>query len=428
MRYKNLFYKSLDFLEAKKEKMRTILHSDLNNFYASVEVLKHPEFKDVPLVVCGSVEDRHGIVLAKNQIAKEFNIKTGDVLWEAEQKCKNVVAVLADHYSYEQMSKRVRKIYERFTDHIEPFGIDECWLDVSDSVNLFGCGQQIAEKIRLAVKEELGLTVSIGVSFNKVFAKLGSDMKKPDAITVIDANNFKQKVWPLDARELLFVGKSTGAKLNAIGIHTIGDIATTDQRVLEGLLGVWGKTLYNYANGLDNSPVESRAGDVKSIGNSLTDYKDLYTFEEVKTLLMLLSESVASRLRESGLGKAKTVKITITDNQLQTYNKQTKLQYPSSSAIDIANTAYDLFESVYKWQNPVRAAGVSVCDFTLNTEQTFMDFEKDKHEKNQRLDKAVDGIRKKYGNASIRHARILQDKKLASTDIKGDPFGKNTVK
>lgn len=425
MRYKNLYIKSLNYLKKKGGKMRTILHSDLNNFYASVEVLKHPEYVDKPLAVCGSVEDRHGIVLAKNQIAKGFDIKTGEVLWQAKQKCKDLVCVLADHTSYEIMSKKVRRIYERFTDNIEPFGIDECWLDVTDCTKIFGTGEQIAHKIRQTVKEELGLTVSIGVSFNKVFAKLGSDMKKPDAVTVIDVNNFKQKVWPLSAKDLLFVGKSTYAKLNSIGVHTIGDIARLDPKVLSSLLGVWGNTLYSYANGLDNSPVEKNASDVKSIGNSLTSYKDLNTFEEVKTLLLLLSESVCSRLRESGLGKAMTVKVTVTDNELQTYGKQAKLLHPTNSSIEIANVAYELFEKVYKWHNPVRAAGVSVCDFTHSLEQMYFDVDKDKHDKQERLDMAIDDIRKKYGNSSMQRARILQDKKFASMDIKGDPFGKN---
>lgn len=405
--------------------MRTILHSDLNNFYASVETLKHPEYKDCPLAVCGSVEDRHGIVLAKNQIAKQFNIKTGDVLWEARQKCKNLVAVTADHKSYEQISKRVREIYSRFTDHIEPFGIDECWLDLTDSVKNFGSGKQIAEQIRTTVKNEIGITVSIGVSFNKVFAKLGSDMKKPDAITVIDSKNFKQKVWKLPVEELLFVGKATKKKLNSIGVKTIGDIANTHPSVLDKLLGVWGSTLYRYANGLDDSPVIDKPEDVKSISNSLTDYKDLVNFDQVKTLLLLLSESVASRLRESGIGKASTVRITVTDNALQTYGKQTKLLHPTNCSIDIANTAYELFESLYKWDRPVRAAGVAISDFTFNQEQMFIDDCSEKHDKLERLDSAVDNIRKKYGNGSMQRARILQDKKLASTEIKGDPFFKN---
>ena len=402
--------------------MRTILHSDLNNFYASVETLKNPELKDVPLAVCGSVEDRHGIVLAKNQLAKSFGVKTGEVLWEAKKKCKNLVTVLADHPSYAKISKEVKKIYERFTDVIEPFGIDECWLDVTTSVKNFGTGEEIAEKIRKAVKKEIGITVSIGVSFNKVFAKLGSDLKKPDAITVINPQNYKEKIWDLPAEELLYVGKATKNKLNGIGVHTIGEIANCDEKILVNLLGVWGSTLYHYARGEDDSPVLARREEegAKSIGNSLTDYKDLVSFEEVKTLLLLLSESVASRLRESGLGRANTVKISVTDNQLKTYTKQTKLLHPTSSALDIANTAYKLFQSLYNWQNPVRGAGVSVSDFTFGMEQLSFDTDAEKENKKDRLDTAVDSIRAKYGNASVQRARILQDKKLAGMDIKGE--------
>ena len=408
--------------------MRVILHSDLNNFYASVETLKNPALSGVPLAVCGSVEDRHGIVLAKNQLAKSFGVKTGEVLWQAKKKCKNLQTVTADHQSYEIISKEVRKVYERFTDHIEPFGIDECWLDVTDSQKIFGTGEEIAEKIRSAVKNEIGITVSVGVSFNKIFAKLASDIKKPDAVTVITPENYKQIVWKLPAEDLLFVGKSTKTKLNSIRIRTIGDIALSSENVLTKLLGVWGSTLYKYANGLDESPVDKhREYDTKSISNSLTDYKDLMNFDEVKTLLLLLSESVASRLRESGLGKAKTVKISVTDNELNYYGKQVKLLRPTSSAMEIAKASYDLFESLYKWERPVRGAGVAVCDFTLGLEQLSLDIGNgpDKHDKFDKLESAVDGIRKKYGNKSVQRARILQDKKLAGTEIKGDPFGKN---
>lgn len=412
-----------------ENKLRVILHSDLNNFYASVETLKNPALKDVPLAVCGSVEDRHGIVLAKNQLAKSFGVKTGEVLWQAKKKCPNLQTVLADHHSYEEISKKVRKIYERFTDQIEPFGIDECWLDVTHSQNLFGTGEQIADTIRETVKKEIGITVSVGVSFNKVFAKLGSDMKKPDGTTVITKENFKQKVWRLPIEDLLFVGRATKNKLNSIGVHTIGDVANIDGKILNKLLGVWGDNLHRYANGLDDSPVEKRlAEETKSIGNSLTCYRDLINFEEVKTLLLFLSETVASRLRESGLGKAKTIKITVTDNDLNVFGKQEKLLCPTSSAIEIANQAYKLFNSLYKWERPVRAAGVSVSDFTLGLEQlTFnVDYQANKkHDKNDRLEHAVDDIRKKYGNASVQRARILQDKKLSGTEVKGDPFGKN---
>jgi len=400
--------------------MRTILHSDLNNFYASVECMKNPALKDVPMVVTGSVEDRHGIVLAKNQLAKSFGVKTGEVLWQARKKCAgNLVSVVADFQSYYRVSKAVREIYSRFTDHIESFGIDECWMDVSDSVNIFGSGEQIANKIRTAVKEELGVTVSVGVSYNKIFAKLGSDMKKPDAVTKITPENYKDTVWKLPVEDLLYVGRATKTKLNSIGVHTIGDLASTDKKVLVGLLGVWGDTLYRYANGLDDTPVIDKRSDAdtKSIGNSLTDYKDLVSFEEVKTLILLLSETVATRLRESGLGKATTVKLTVTDNTLSTVGKQVKLTRPTHSSVDIAESCYKMFSELYKWEHPVRGIGVSVCNFTLGLEQLSFDNDVKKAEKVDRLDSVVDNIRKKYGNQSVQRARILQDKKLSGMDI-----------
>ena len=402
--------------------MRTILHSDLNNFYASVEVLKNPDLKGVPIAVCGSVEDRHGIVLAKNQIAKEYGVKTGEVLWQAKKKCPNLVNVPVDFPSYIAVSHKVREIYGRFTDRIEPFGIDECWLDVTESLKIFGSGEQIAEKIRKVIKEEIGVTVSVGVSYNKIFAKLGSDMKKPDAVTVITTENYKEKVWPLPVEDLLYVGHATKKKLNMVGIHTIGDLANTDEKFLTRMLGAWGKSLYTNANGFDLSPVVAQGEEstLKSIGNSMTDYKDLTCFDEVKTLLLLLSESVAARLRESGLGRAKTVKITVTDNKLQTFGKQVTLINPTKTAGEIASVAYNLFESLYKWENPVRGAGVSVSNFTLGLEQLSFDFDGDKRKKQDLLDTTVDKIRAKYGNTSLQRARILQDEKLAHTDIKGE--------
>jgi DNA polymerase-4 len=248
-------------------------------------------------------------------------------------------------------------------------------------------------------------------------------MKKPDAITVITLENFKEKVWPLPVEEMLYVGRSTKEKLNHIGIYTIGDIARHEDKWLKKYLGnAWGETLKRFALGLDDSPVLCRKDeDTKSIGNSLTDYKDLYYYEQVKTLIFLLAESVAGRLRESGLGKANVVKITVTDSALKTFGKQRKIDVPTSSALVIARVAFDMFFDLYKWENPVRGIGVSVSDFTHGNEQISMDFDGSMEyaRKLDALESAVDGIRKKYGNLSIRRAQVMQDKKLADTDIKG---------
>ncbi len=402
--------------------MRTILHSDLNNFYASVELLKHPEYKDMPVAVCGNKEDRHGIVLAKNQIAKSFGVSTGEVIWSAKKKCKNLVTFPADFPAYLRVSKAVRDIYARYTDKIESFGIDECWLDVTESIKLFGTGEEIAEKIRTEIKTEIGVTVSIGVSFNKVFAKLGSDMKKPDAITVISPENYKQLVWRLPVSDLLYVGKATEKKLCSIGVHTIGDVANCNEKVLVNLLGVWGKNLYTYACGLDDSPVMDKRAEegAKSISNSLTNYRDAISRDEVFTLILLLAESVAGRLRESGLGKAETVRLGITDSELNGYGRQMKLSMPTSSAQTIANACYELFDKFYNWSNPVRGVTVGVSGFTHGVEQLGFGLENEREKKEDKLDKTIDQIRRKYGNNSVQRATILKDSRLAQTDIKGE--------
>lgn len=330
--------------------MRTILHSDLNNFYASVECLRNPEIRNFPVVVVGSKEDRHGIVLAKNMIAKKLGVKTGDVYWEAKQKCgETLVEVQADFSTYINVSREVRKIYEDYADRIEAYGIDECWLDVSSSLKLFGSGREIAETIRERIKKEIGLTVSIGVSWNKIFAKLGSDMKKPDAVTEITSDNYKQKVWTLPVEDLLYVGRATQQKLNRIGIKTIGDLAQAEEQTLVNLLGKWGYYLHTFANGKDESPV-TKIGEeeaIKSIGNSLTVYRDLVDDDDVEPVIYLLADSISSRMREAGLNKALTVHVYARDNSLIGYQKQGKLTRPSGIMQDIAKTAFKLFKEAY---------------------------------------------------------------------------------
>ena len=251
----------------------------------------------------------------------------------------------------------MRKIYERYTDRVEAFGIDECWLDVSESANLFGGGKKIAEEIRAAVKKEIGITVSVGVSWNKIFAKLGSDMKKPDAVTEITEENYRDLVWRLPVEELLYVGRATKNKLNKRGVYTIGQLANTDEALLSDWLGKWGRYLYVFANGLDCSPVVKREEEqnIKSIGNSLTNYRDLKNDEDVRMLILLLSDSVAARLRESTFSKARTVHLIVTDSSLVHYSKQGKMSLPSRSATDIADCAYELFRAVFPWNYPVRA-------------------------------------------------------------------------
>ena len=374
-------------------------------------------------MVVGSKEDRHGIVLAKNMIAKGYGVKTGDVYWEAKQKCGGtLIEVQADFSTYINVSREVRKIYEDYADRIEAYGIDECWLDVSSSLKLFGNGREIAETIRERIKKEIGLTVSIGVSWNKIFAKLGSDMKKPDAVTEITPENYKLKVWTLPVEDLLYVGKATQQKLNRMGIKTIGDLAQADEQTLVNLLGKWGSYLHTFANGKDESPV-TKIGEeesIKSIGNSLTVYRDLMDENDVEPVIYLLADSVCARMREAGLNKARTVHVYARANNLVGYQKQGKLPRPSATQQDVAKTAFKLFKEVYPWEKSVRSLGISVSGFLFGNEQLdlFGDLEKD--EKQKRLDNAIDKLRAKYGNNIIQAAIVYNDPKLKDLDIKGE--------
>lgn len=256
-----------------------ILHSDLNCFYASVETMLDPSLRGKAVAVCGCTEDRHGIVLAKSELAKKAGVKTGMVNWEAKQCCRDLIIVPPQYDQYLKYSKLTQAIYQRYTDMVEPFGMDECWLDVTGSRCVCGDARTIAENIRCSVKEELGLTVSIGVSFNKVFAKLGSDLKKPDAITEISPESYKEKVWPLPCSDMIYCGPATTKKLAQYGIHTIGEVAGCDPLFLKGLLGVNGLALWTYANGRDHSRVMHKdfVSPVKSVGHGITCVSDLET-------------------------------------------------------------------------------------------------------------------------------------------------------
>lgn len=403
--------------------MRTILHSDLNNFYASVECLRNPAIRSKPVVVVASKEDRHGIVLAKNMLAKRAGVKTGDVYWEAKLKCgESLVEIQADFETYLQVSKAVRAIYADYTDRIEAYGIDECWLDVTASLKAFGSGREIAGEIKERIKREIGITVSVGVSWNKIFSKLGSDMKKPDAVTEITTENYKQKVWALPVQELLYVGKATQQKLNRIGVRTIGDLANTEEERLLSLLGKWGSYLHTFANGRDESPVVTvqEEQNIKSIGNSLTVYRDLKDNDDVEMIVYLLADSVASRMRETGLDRARTVTVGVRSSKLTGYGKQGKLTRPTGDVNEIAGTAFRLFKEVYPWREEVRGVSVSVSDFYFGPVQLDMFWDEEKEEKRRRLDAAVDDLRRKYGNNVIQAAVIYKDPKIRDLDVKGE--------
>ena len=403
--------------------MRSIIHVDMNNFYASVECLYRPEIRHLPVAVAGDPLNRHGIILAKNMIAKKMGVKTGEAIWEAKQKAPGLITVPPDFQKYLRFSRLARKILYDYTDQIEAFGLDENWADVTGSLGLFGTGYDIAEEIRQRVKDELGVTVSIGVSFNKIFAKLGSDLKKPDAITMIPADNFQNVVWPLPAGDLLYVGKATERKLRKLGIITIGGIANCPLDVLTQLLGKWGEVLWLFANGKDSSPVRKidESAAVKSIGNGTTCPRDLTTEEDIKLVFMVLAESVAARLRDYGL-KCTGVQIMVRDSKLYYMTRQSKLLKPTNLSDDILNKAMELFNNNYDWWRPVRALGLS--GINLVTEHSgielslFEDPEKDVQKEN--LARVVDGLRKRFGHDAVLRAAALLDSKLTGFNPKED--------
>jgi len=400
---------------------RIILHSDLNNFYASVECLYHPEYRGKPLAVLGDPEARHGIVLAKNYEAKSRDVRTGDPKWMAEQKCPGIVFVPPHYELYMKHSRLVRQIYSEYTDQVEPYGLDECWLDVTGSTRLFGSGEEIADKIRKRVKSELGVSVSVGVSFNKIFAKLGSDLKKPDATTVIECDRFKEVVWPLLVKELLYVGRATHNKLKRRGIFTIGDLANANPESLKFWLGKMGIVLWQFANGLDTSPVSNIGAKslIKTVGNSTTAPRDLISDEDIRIILTVLCESVSARLREYGF-ICRTVQLGIRDNELEWIERQGKLEIPNRTAKSIFELSFALYKK-HANGRPVRSLSVRACDLEpVDFMQLSLLPEARRLEKQEELESVVDGLRSRFGHFSVQMGIMLTDRKLSDLDPKGE--------
>lgn len=398
---------------------RIILHSDCNCFYASVEMLHHPELEGLPLAVGGDPEARHGIVLTANYIAKRKGVKTGMALWQARAACPDLIFVPPRMDLYLRFSRMAREIYLEYTDQVENFGCDEAWLSVEKSRGIKGDGMTIAKEISDRIKTELGITVSIGVSWNKIFAKLGSDYKKPDAITLISRENYKRIVWPLPASDLLYVGRSTSRKLSSVGIRTIGDLANADPSHLHSLLGKMGYVLHGFANGLDDSPVTTDGyhAPIKSIGNSTTAPRDLTCDTDVKIILMALSESVAARLRKNGFC-AGVVEISIRDNGLFSFTRQVKLKRATNITDEIMKAAYGLFQSHYLWEHPIRSLGVRGSNLTLDhmPVQLSLFTDEELRERQEKLDRMTDEIRRRFGYFAIQRAFMKQDEHLSGLD------------
>lgn len=388
---------------------RTVLHCDCNSFFASVETVFNPSYANVPMAVCGSPEERHGIVLAKNELAKKYGIKTGEVIWQAKRKCPSLVIAQPHYREYEMFSRRVGEIFYQYTDLIEPFGIDESWLDVTASRNLFGDGKQIADSLRERIRREVGITVSVGVSFNKVFAKLGSDYKKPDATTVISRENFKDIVYPLPVSDLLFAGRSTTQRLNRIGIYTVGDIARAGRKAMTDALGKNGATLFDYATGAECSPVTpaDTERDMKSVGNGITFRRDLVGLDDIRAAVWALSDTVSARMRSYGV-MCGTVAVSVRDPYFKNVSRQRKLRNPTCFCKDIANTAVDIICGLVDISKPIRSitvTGMDICRETqAGVQQTLFTDVLSRREKTEKLERAIDSIRARFGGDSVTRA------------------------
>ena len=421
------------------EKERIVIHSDLNNFYATVERVLNPALSGKPLAVCGNKEERRGIVLAKSEEAKKFGVKTGDTVWQAKKKCPDIVIIPPHFDKYMQFSRKVKAIYAEYTDLVESYGIDECWLDVTRSTRIFPPFEHmyieldgkehfseeylrfLGDTIRERVKRELGVTVSCGVSFNKVFAKLGSDLKKPDGTTVISAYGYKDMVYGLPVGDLLYVGNATCRKLCAMGLDTIGKLAAADDKKIREVFGKNGETLLKYARGEDDEPVKNidYKREYKSIGNSCTYPEDVENYARAERLLYVLSESVASRLRETGQGLADTVHLWVRYSDLSDFSVQKKVRHTALCG-EIARHAFDMFKEYVKPPFKVRALGVSVSGFDNGNSQVTFDESFGNYKKLEAVEKAVDEIRKKHGYDKLQRGLIAEEPEQMGEDIKNE--------
>ena len=390
---------------------RTILHCDCNNFFASVEELLDPSLKYIPMAVGGDEKSRRGIILAKNENAKKYGIKTAETIWQAKKKCPDLKVVPPHFKEYSEISKKINKIYESYTDLVEPFSIDESYLDVTGSQKLFGTGKEIADTLRKRIKNEIGITISVGVSFNKVFAKLGSDYKKPDATTVITRENYKEILFPLSADNLMFVGHASFEVLKKLGIHTIGDIASCPKEMLEQKLGKSGTMLYIYANGLDNEPVKSiyEKHQSKSIGNSMTFSRNISSKEDILTAVSAISQMVSRRMRHEGV-KGSTIQIGIKYSDFKYVSRQKTLINPTNISKEIEDNAFELICENMAKNKPIRLLSIQLSSLTsedTSPHQISLFSEEKTYEKQEKLDEALDKIRLKFGKDAVTTGGIM---------------------
>ena len=399
---------------------RIIIHSDMNSCYASIECSLNPELKGKPVAVGGSVEDRHGIILAKTAEAKKFGVTTGEPIWQAEKKCPGLIIVPPHFDIYAKYSSLARDIYRRYTDKIEPMGLDEAWCDITGSILLFGSVENITNGIREAFKNELGITVSIGVSYNKIFAKLGSDLAGIDEVVTITKENYKDIVWPLSVGSIMGVGRNTAKKLQSYGVHTVGDLANTESDWLKLTFGVTGEDMWRYANGFDSSRVmpDGYAREVKSVGHGVTCREDLTNDEEVWLAFLQLSQDVSKRLKKEKLS-ATAVQISVRDTFLMTRQFQCETGYPTQSAMDISKTALKLFKENYSWVSNVRALSIraiNLCDEDAPM-QLDLSGEYKQHDRQKIIDDTTLALREKFGSDALFNCSVMMENKMP--DMKG---------
>lgn len=413
---------------------RIILHSDLNNFFASCECALNPELRGHPVAVCGDVQARHGIVLAKNELAKKYGVKTAEPIWQAKQKCPCLVLVQANYENYMKYSHMAREIYSEYSDRVESFGEDEAWIDLTGSVfakNLLD-GAKVADEIRNRIFRELGLTASVGVSYNKIFAKLASDYRKPDATTVFTPEDYAGIVANLPASDMLYIGRSTSSTLAGIGVHTIGQLANLTEPFMKTMFGKNGITMLKNARGENTAPVSKNGEEeeIKSIGNSSTPPRDLENEEDVRAMCYMLAESVGARLRHHNL-KCNTVQISIREADLKTHEHQVKLEFATNSTVTIANAAISLFRAVYDWHIPIRSIGVRATNLEradTPVQLSIFDDGISKRTKNGKIDNAVDAIRDRYGYSSVQRGILMCDKGLTNSNVKDESNLKGVFK
>ncbi len=381
-------------------KERVIFHCDANSFYASVEIAQNTNLEGKPVAVTGNPEKRTGIILTKNHTAKKYGVETGEAIWQAKLKCPNLVCLSPNHKLYEEYSAKLRKIYEKYTDRVESFGIDECWLDMTDSLKFFGTAKDVANQIRKEVKDTLNITISVGVSFGKLFAKLGSDLKKPDATTIISKENYKKIVYPLPIKSIIGIGKRLDKRYNKIGVFVLGDIINIPDSVLKKKFGILGLNLKQKLLGIDDEEVKKCTNITlpKSIGNGITTIKDVYSRTEIESVVVALSEEISTRLRNGGFN-ANSISVTLKTADFNYFHETTRLAFPTNTNHDISQYAMKLIDSFWEYNTAVRA--IRICSYNLTSSSYTQLSMLSLCEKDTNLNTAIDQIRKKYGYYSI---------------------------